>query len=357
MSEILFSELPGEQGDIGLIILNRPKALNALSEHMFIALDEKLRKWQQSSKIKAVVIRGAGDRAFCAGGDIRQVYEQRNEPLEKKRKIFWEEYRLNRRIFHFNKPYIAFLDGITMGGGAGVSINGTHRIATEKLSFAMPETTIGFFPDVGASYFLPRCPGKAGLYLGLCGRNINAADACFLKLATHYIPSNYLDEVLQKLVKTAFINGDAHTAVDQILEPFSASPGEADLVEHCDLIDKCFAHNTVEAILQALDESGDEWCRELAVLISTKSPTSLKVVLEQMKRGEVLDFDECMQMEYRMVTHFLQGHDFYEGIRAAIIDKDRNPNWQPNKLSEISPAVIDEYFEKLNPEEELRFDR
>jgi enoyl-CoA hydratase len=355
MADIIFSELPGKQGDLGLIVLNRPKALNALTEHMFLAMHDKLHKWEKSPKIKGVVIRGAGDRAFCAGGDIRHVYEQRDEPLEKKRKIFWEEYRLNQRIFHFSKPYIAFLDGITMGGGAGVSINGSHRIATEKLSFAMPETTIGFFPDVGASYFLPRCPGKMGLYLGLSGRSINAADACFLKLTNYYIPSNYLDEVLQALIEKPFINSTAHVAVNEILESFSASPGEADLVDHCDLIGHCFARNTIEEILQALDESDDEWCRELAVQISSKSPTSLKVVLEEMKRGEVLDFDACMQMEYRLVNHFLQGHDFYEGIRAAIIDKDRDPHWKPSELSEVTAAMVDNYFRKLNPDKELHF--
>lgn len=352
--EVLFAEIPGNRGNIGLITLARPKALNALTQNMCILISKHLSAWRSSANIKAVVIRGEGEKAFCAGGDIRSIYEARHEPVTKLREFFWHEYRLNYDIFHFSKPFIAFLDGITMGGGVGISVHGSHRVATEKLVFAMPETTIGFFPDVGASHFLPRCPGRMGAYLALSGVSVGPADASYLGITNGYVQSPYLTSLLSELVQTPFANHEARSAVDKIIEKYTASPGKSSLSERRQLIDDCFNYREVEKILDALENSKDEWAIEQAKLIRTKSPTSLKVTFEEILRGSKLSFSECMKMEYRMVNHFLQGHDFFEGVRALLVDKDRNPKWEPSTLAEVTPEDVDHYFTSLG-EDDLTF--
>jgi enoyl-CoA hydratase/carnithine racemase len=352
--EVLFAEIPGAKGDIGLITLSRPKALNALTQDMCILISKHLNIWRSAANIKAVVIRGEGEKAFCAGGDIRSVYENRQEPVTKLREFFWHEYRLNYEIFHFPKPCIAFLDGITMGGGVGISIHGSHRVATEKLVFAMPETTIGFFPDVGGSHFLPRCPGRMGAYLALTGVSIGAADASYLGISNSYVQSHYLTALLSDLVQTPFSNMESRAIVDKVLEKHASSPGKSPLSEHRQLIEDCFSHNEVEKVLDALENSKQEWAMEQAKLIRSKSPTSLKVTWEEIFRGAKLSFSECMRMEYRMVNQFLQGHDFFEGIRALLVDKDRNPKWEPANLADVTAEEVARYFTPLG-EDDLVF--
>jgi len=332
--------------------------LNALNQSMCIAMYAQMMEWAQAPNIKAVIIRGAGDKAFCAGGDIRSLYELRDKPIPEK-PFFWYEYRLNRCIFHFPKPYIALLDGITMGGGVGLSVNGAFRVATEKVKLAMPETGIGFFPDVGGSYFLPRSVGKTGCYLGLTGKAVGIADACYTGLVNAYVPSEKLPSLLDALRDAEWTDtkenakgpgssikgaSDAHDTAREVISTFTATPPPADLERHRVMIDTCFGQETLEELAQQLNREQDPWARETTELLLTRSPTSVKVVFEQLKRGAHMGFDDCMRMEYRMALQFLRTPDFYEGVRAAVIDKDRNPHWQPKLLITVSEKDVAAFF-------------
>ncbi|HVV69140.1 MAG TPA: enoyl-CoA hydratase/isomerase family protein [Patescibacteria group bacterium] len=347
--EILFTELAGRHGHMGEIILNRPKMLNALTESMCIAMHAKLHEWEQASHIKAIVIRGAGERAFCAGGDIRAVYALREQP-ELAQQFFWHEYRLNHCIYHLQKPYIALLDGLTMGGGAGLSINGRFRIATEKLTFAMPETGIGFFPDVGGSYFLPRCRDYIGWYLALTGTVITAVDALFAGIVDIRIESKHLSELLQELLAVPWDDADLNATVQQVIKLFALPFSPSELSEYAPIIKQCFSQSSIEAILVALKQYHEPWAHETMQILATRSPLSLKVVMEQLRRGAQLDFDECMRMEYRITQHFLQTADFFEGVRAAVIDKDRKPHWQPGDLAAVTAEQVAGFFTTLKKE-------
>lgn len=347
--EILFEEIPGVDGNLGLITLNRPQVLNALNHSMFIMLHQQLKQWKNDSQIKAVIIRAAEGRAFCAGGDIRSAYERKQKKDSSLHHLFRDEYRLNAEIHHYPKPYIALLDGITMGGGAGVSIHGSHRVATERLVFAMPETAIGFFPDVGASYFLSRLPEKIGIYLGLTGQRISASDCIALNLATHFVSRDSLTRIIEKLANTSLRNETKNT-VTTILNQFSIPTEKSNLLELQNKINAYFSENSVENIIHALEKNSNAWEKETLAILKTKSPTSLKVTLLAFQKGMRLDFDACMQMEYRLVHRFLQGHDFFEGIRAAIIDKDQAPHWQPASLENVSNQEIEKYFLPLKEE-------
>jgi enoyl-CoA hydratase len=322
---------------IARVVLNRPDALNALTLDMCLALDAWLGEWQDDPSVEAVQVRGQGSRAFCAGGDIRRLYEERTGDYP--RQFYRAEYRLNARLHRFSKPYIAFLDGIVMGGGVGVSVHGSHRIATEHTQFAMPETGIGLFPDVGGSYFLSRCPGALGMYLGLTGARLAAADAIYCGIAQYVAPAQ----------SWAALSGTASVA--RIAQP--AAP--AQLARHRALIDRCFGKDSVEEILATLEAEQDRFASEALVALDAKSPTSLKITHRQIRSGRALDFDSCMRMEWRMVNRVIAGHDFYEGTRAAIIEKDRKPRWQPARLEEVTEAEVAPYFAPL-PGDELHFD-
>lgn len=341
MHDILFEELTGKNGNIGLITLNRPSVLNALNHAMFKTMHEYLSTWQGQPSIKAVIIRATEGRAFCAGGDVKSVYEKRLNKADDVGDFFKDEYAVNRLIYHYSKPYIALLDGITMGGGAGVSLHGSHRVATERMSFAMPETTIGFFPDVGGSYFLSRVPYKIGFYLGLSGDRIAYNDVFNLGLVDYVISSDKKNQLIQCLVETDL---PSKQAVTEIIKNFSMHVPSSELIKHKQVIESCFSYPSVEKILAALNLSTD-WCRQVAHTLKTKSPTSLKVTLQELIRGEQLDFDACMDMEYVMMQQFLSSHDFLEGVRAVLIDKDKNPKWQPSHLNEVTEDDVLHYFE------------
>lgn len=342
--EIVFSEIQGKDGNLGCILLNRPAALNALTEMMIQKMSIQLHDWALAENIKAVIIRGAGDRAFCAGGDIRKIYDAGKTNDPNIAHFFYNEYCLNYEIKQFPKPYIAFLDGITMGGGVGISVHGSHRVATERFLFAMPETGIGFFPDVGGSYFLPRCTDHTGIYCGLTGARLKAADAIHIGIVDHYINSAKIEEIISALATTSFGN-NAKQAVTDILNNFNESISPAPILENSRYIDKCFNGSTVEEILVKLEEQQSAWCNDVIQTLLTKSPTSLKVTLEQLHRGKHHDFAACMQMEFNLVQHFLTGHDFYEGVRAVIVDKDQKPQWQPDKLDVVTNESVKKYFE------------
>ena len=341
-NEILFTTQACKHGQLGLITLNRPSVLNALNHAMFLALDEQLATWEANPEIQAVIIQAVPGRAFSAGGDIRSAYEraQKNDPHLTD--FFKDEYRLDKRVFHFSKPYIALLNGITMGGGAGISINGAHRVVTQQFSFAMPETGIGFFPDVGASYFLSRLPGSFGLYLALTGARITAADCLALGLVDYFVDANSFPEILAQLCEID-LQQDAASSVKKCLQQCVITNEKSELMEHVAEINLCFAKPSVEEIMQALSQYPNPWCTQVLQVLNTKSPTSLKVTFQQIRLGATLDFDACIDMEFKMTCQFMQAHDFFEGVRAAIIDKDQTPQWQPAHLADVTTEALQKY--------------
>ena len=329
-----------QSGSLGIVTLDRAPALNALTLEMARLLDQQLVRWASDTGIGAVAIRSAGGRAFCAGGDIRALYEAGRRGDDYIRDFYRVEYRLNHRIKTLRKPYVALIDGIVMGGGVGLSIHGSHRVATERALFAMPETGIGFFPDVGGSWFLPRCPGAVGTYLGLTGARIGVADMIHCRLATHHVRSGDLAKLTEMLTSR-----DANDAIGQ----FAVDPGSSPLVQHRAEIDRCFSPFDVEQIFARLDREGTEWARDAAAVLRRKSPTSLKVAARQLLAGAKLrDFAAAMRMEYRLTQHFMAGHDFYEGVRAAVLDKDQAPRWQPATLADVSDEAVERYFAPLD---------
>lgn len=341
--EIIFETVDGVEGNVGLITLNRPEVLNALSHSMMVALDKQLVEWDEDAGIKAVIIRAAAGRAFCAGGDIRAAYERGMQKDSKLIDYFGDEYRADSRVYHFSKPYIALLDGITMGGGAGISIHGSYRVATERLVFAMPETGIGFFPDIGASYFLSRLPQYIGYYLGLVGARIPFNDCLAIGLIDQVVARDSLDTIVKNIAATSLArNSDATIA--ELIRHFSVPVEKSALMLHQSEIATCFSKETMEDIMEALEEYPSAWCEQIANELALKSPTSLKVTLNALQRGAKLRFDECMKMEYVLAKHFIASSDFFEGVRAAIIDKDQKPVWRPAKLADVSEADVEKFF-------------
>ncbi len=330
------------EGAVGKVLLNAPETFNALTREMCIAFRGKLLAWADDPAIAAVTIAGAGDRAFCAGGDIRALYDSWRAGDGETETFFWHEYRLDRAVHRFPKPCIALMDGIVMGGGVGVSVHGSHRVMTERTMFAMPECGIGLFPDVGATAFLPRAPGHLGMYLALTGARLKAADAIRARMGTHYMPSSDLAAFEAALAEADLTAGAA--AVDAVLARFAGPPGPVQLREHAPVIDRCFAAPTVSGIVDALDAEDGYFAMETADALRSKSPTSLLVTHRQLRGGADLDFDSVMRREYRMACAFLAGHDFFEGIRAAVIDKDRKPRWRPDRLEDVGEEDIARYF-------------
>lgn len=332
---------------LGHVVLNRPKAFNALTHDMCIRFDRQMRAWADNHELGLIAITGAAGRAFCAGGDVRALYEA-GPGSRLTRDFFWDEYRLNCRLFRYRKPYIALADGITMGGGVGVSAPARIRVVTERTLFAMPETGIGLFPDVGASYYLSRCPGQTGIYLALTGARIKAADLLGLGLYTHYVPSTSLPELLV---------GIELEAVGPVLARLTASPSEGSVLEaQRQAIDRCFAGSTIEDILERLKNEGGTWAETTLTTLSRMSPLSLRITLRELREGASLEFEDCLRMEYRLVRRFMMASDFYEGVRAALVDKDNAPKWNPATLAEATPALVDSYFAPFTDEEELHFD-
>ncbi len=340
--EILFAV----RGRLGHITMNRPKALNALTHQMSLRLDAQLKRWAGDPHVETVVITGSGERAFCAGGDVRALCEA-GPKGRLTRDFYWNEYRMNRRIFRYPKPYVALTDGITMGGGVGVSAPGRFRVATEKTLLAMPETGIGLFPDVGASYYLSHLEGELGTYLGLTGARIKAADLLYTGLSTHFVPSAMVPAVLVALEREAPAD---------VLRRLNAHPQEEPSLKALrPAIDRCFAGDSIKGILAALEREGGAWAEETRASLLQKAPLSLCVTLRELRQGARLDFEACMKMEYRLVRHFMGDHDFFEGVRALLIDKDNKPQWRPARLDDVTPAMVDAYFAPL-VDDELHYD-
>jgi enoyl-CoA hydratase len=336
------------RGDLAVVTLNRPKALNALTKPMCRVLDEGLRRWASDPQIGAVLIKGEGDRAFCAGGDIRKLHDQLSTPggIAEAGRFYALEYGMNARLHHFPKPYIALLDGVTMGGGVGVSVHGSHRVVTERTLFAMPETGIGFFPDVGATYMLPRLPGALGLWLGLTGARLGAADCVEVGIGTARVAAARLEALEATLAETP-LRHDPFAAVDAVLAEFHRDPGTAPIVDLRERIDACFGLDSLAAVVAALEGEPSSWGAAQLEELATKSPTSLAVTFRQLREGAALDFDAAMRLEYRLVHRFMEGHDFREGVRALLIDKDRRPRWRPERLQDLTDAMVGRYFAPL----------
>jgi enoyl-CoA hydratase len=358
--EILF----GRRGALATILINRPQALNALSLDNYRQLAPALAAWAADPSVLAVAIRGAGGRAFCAGGDVLALYQAgRGSPRDPEfaATFFREEYELVRRIHHYPKPYVAIIDGITMGGGAGISVNGAFRVATEATLFAMPETGIGLFPDVGATRFLNLCPGRIGRYLGLSGARLKAADALYCGFATHFVPQQQIEALLAALASIAGAPGDAAAAVVALIDRFAAAPGPAPLAALRPAIDRTFAGDTLAAILAALMQEEQDggafaaWAAATRAILSTKSPTSLAITLRQLTQGRGFDIEAALALEYRLTWHVMTAHDFYEGVRAMLIDRDRAPRWRPASLSAVDTDRVAEYFAPIGAHE-LRWD-
>ncbi|MBS3651410.1 enoyl-CoA hydratase/isomerase family protein [Pseudaminobacter sp. 19-2017] len=328
------------RGVAGVVTLTRSKALNALTHGMIRALAKALAAWEQDKAVALVVMKAEG-RAFCAGGDLAHAYDGMrtgNPPLD----FFADEYRLNAALARFPKPCVSLIDGIVMGGGVGVSCHGSHRVMTEKALFAMPEVGIGFFPDVGASFLLSRLKRSFGMYLGLTGTRIRAGDACRAGIATHVVSSASLDEILEGLCKG--------TSPDRVLRPFASRPDCETDEGTLFAIARLFSRDRLDDLLLGLRQARDEGeaiADSALAAIEKASPTSVAVAFREINTGAMLEMDDCMRMEFRILNRMLAGHDFPEGIRAVIIDKDGAPKWRPPSLAELSEPAVDAYFAPL----------
>ena len=326
----------------------RDRALNALTLSMVRKIHPKLKEWENDSSIKYVLIKAQGEKAFCAGGDIRALHDWGKNNEDEAIGFYREEYTLNQYIKRYPKPYISLVNGIVMGGGVGLSVHGSHRIAGENYSFAMPETGIGLFPDVGGSFFLSRLKYEAGTYLALTGSRIKAADAIFLQTATNFVKSENFSSIINDLSKGERDPGD-------IITSYSSSPDEKSEFEMIsDFSLKNFKGNTIEEIIDNLKNNNSDLATKILSIIGTKSPTSLKVALRSLQLGRKNSFEDCMKMEFRMVNKVMNDHDFYEGVRALIIDKDNKPSWSPKSIEDVEDSFVDEFFHSLT-ENELKF--
>ncbi len=330
------------RGALGHIRLDRPKALNSLTLDMVRDIDEALDRFESDPSISAVLISGEGERGFCAGGDIRSVHDQgkagSSAPID-----FWaEEYRLNARIARYSKPYVAFMDGIVMGGGAGLSVHGSHRIVTERTRFAMPETGIGFYPDVGGSWFLTRGPGELGTYIGLTGEILGGADVILAGLADQHMPSDRFPDLIERL---AGLSQCGAAEIGAAIAAVATEPPPCLLAPVRDEIDRLFRFDTMEEIVTTLEEEGSGFALKTLETLRRKSPTSLKVTLRLLQLGrDSASLEDCLQREFSALTGVMKSHDFYEGVRAAVIDKDRNPKWQPASLDRVTERELAPYF-------------
>jgi enoyl-CoA hydratase len=327
------------RGTLAMVTLNRPRALNALNARMRRKLAEAYPRFARDAQIYAVVIQSAAEKAFSAGGDVRELVRWgRDDPAEARR-AFAEEYALNWLHECFSKPTISLIDGAVMGSGVGITLYGTHRVAGDKYKLAMPETAIGLFPDVGTVHVLSRLPDAIGMYLGLTGRSIGRADAYALGLLTHCIPAAHYEEIKTALADT--------WPVDPLLDERHQDPGPRELAPYAEHIARCFSAPTVEEIVARLgDVAGPDraWAQGLIADLTTRAPLSLKVTHRHIRDAAARDLRQTLVVDYRLACRFLEGHDFYEGVRAALIDKDGTPRWQPDRLADVTPVMVEDYF-------------
>lgn len=331
-----------KRGALGLVTLNRPRALNAMDTAMVLATDAALEDFAHDPAVKVVAIQGLGERAFCAGGDIRMVRQAVVEGNDAGARFLAAEYRLNARVGSCPKPFVALMHGFVLGGGAGVSVHGQVRIAAPDLSLGMPETGIGFIPDAGASHFLSRLPGHLGRHMGLTGLPVGAGDALASGLVDHVVARADFPALLDRLAE-----GCAPAAAAAAL---ALPPPSPELAAHAACIESCFAAPDVAGVLDRLERAENAFARATAATLRSRSPTSLMLVARELDAARTLTLRECVTMEYRLATRVIQSHDFREGVRAALVDKDRAPRWQPARLADVSPAFIAAAFAPLERE-------
>lgn len=334
---------------IGWLTLNRSEKLNALSVEMIDELYRVLSTWKDSDKVSLVVLQGSGEKAFCAGGDVRHLYDLKGKNVETVAEGFFStEYKMNQIMHGFGKPILVYMNGIVMGGGVGIAVAGSHRIVTETTKWAMPEMNIGLYPDVGGSYFLSRMPFYIGRYLALTSNVIKAGDILYSGAADVFMPSTYWKQFCEELEAYVWDSVDVKDTLESIIDRYSEPcPHYAEFKELAFDIESHFGKNDVEDIVDSLKQASDAcnvWAERTLETILLKSPTSLKVTLEQLRRGETSSIKECFLMELDMSMNFMKGHDFFEGVRSVLVDKDRSPSWKPDRIEAVSREVVESYF-------------
>lgn len=346
MSDVLFST---NQNGLATITLNRPKALNALNHNMLQSIQQTLKEWEHDDQIQVIILNGAGEKGFCAGGDIKALYQAKesHEAVQTAEAFFSTEYETDHIVHNYKKPMVAILDGIVMGGGVGLTYGASHRIVTETTKWAMPEMNIGFFPDVGAAYFLNHAPGKTGRYLALTASVIKAEDILYIKAADIFCPSNQLKNLLTSIENIDWKNTPVQATLSDILNKYQQNAPQTGHIELSQpKIDKHFSHQTVEDIIDSLATDSDAFATKTKETISTKSPISLKVALKQLIDGERKSLNECLNMELTMAKNFMRHADFFEGVRSVLIDKDQNPQYQYKTLADVSDTLVESFFKE-----------
>jgi enoyl-CoA hydratase len=344
------------EGAVGIVRLNRPKTINAMTLEMSLGIDAALDRFEADPAVALVLLEGAGERGLCAGGDIRSLYESSRAKGDLG-KVFWrQEYVMNARIAEFPKPYVAFMDGLVMGGGVGLSAHGRHRVVTEKTKLAMPEVGLGFFPDVGGTFLLSRSPGEIGTYFGLTGQTMNGPDAIHAQFADAVVPSGKLAALREALVGLpAGVNSnEVKATIDRFATGETAGPVAALQPQ----IDGWFAHDRMQDIVEALQRDGSELAQATLKTLNEKSPRGMVVTLKLLRlaRASSSSLEECLVREYRAALEVFRSDDFREGVRAAVIDKDRNPRWSPPRIEDVTPEMIAPYLAEIGADE-LVFDK
>jgi enoyl-CoA hydratase len=342
------------EGVAGIVRLNRPKAINAVTFEMSIGIDEALDRFEADPAIALVLLEGAGERGLCAGGDIRGLYESSRAGGDLGKRFWRQEYIMNARIAQFPKPYVAFMDGLVMGGGVGLSAHGSHRVVTEKTKLAMPEVGLGFFPDVGGTFLLSRSPGEIGTYFGLTGQTMSGPDAVYAKFADAVVPSGKLPALRETLINLGI--GVSAAEVKAAIDSFATGETSGPVAAQQAQIDRWFAHDRMEDIVADLERDGSELAQSTLKALNEKSPRGMVVALKLLRLGRPSSsLEECLVREYRAALEVFRSDDFREGVRAAVIDKDRNPRWSPTGIEAVTPEIIAPYFAEIGADE-LVFD-
>jgi enoyl-CoA hydratase len=343
------------EGSAGIIRLNRPKAINAMTLEMSLGIDAALERFEADPQVAVVLLEGAGERGLCAGGDIRGLYESSKVGGDLG-KVFWrQEYIMNARIAKYPKPYVAFMDGLVMGGGVGLSAHGRHRVVTERTRLSMPEVGLGFFPDVGGTWLLSRAPGELGAYFGLTGQTMNGPDAIYARFADAVVPSGRLAGLRDVL--TGLRPGTPSSEIKTLIDGFATGETSGPVGATQPQIDRWFAFDRMEDIVAALRRDGSELALSTLKAFGEKSPRGMLVTLKLLRlaRG-ASSLEECLVREYRAALEVFRSDDFREGVRAAVIDKDRNPKWSPPRIEDVTPEMLAPYFAEIGGDE-LVFDQ
>jgi enoyl-CoA hydratase len=342
-----------KEGSAGILRLNRPKAINAVTLEMFHDIDKALDAFEADPEIAVIVLEGAGERGLCAGGDIRALWESSKEKGDLGKILWRDEYILNARIKKFPKPYVAFMDGIVMGGGVGLSAHSAHRVVTDKTKLAMPEVGLGFFPDVGGTWLMSHSPGEIGTYFGLTGQTMNGPDAIHAKFADAVVPSSRLPALREALTKVA--SGTTSADIRKLIDRFSTGETAGPVAAQQAKIDALFSHDRMEDIVAALQRDGSDFAQATLKTLNEKSPRGMVVTLKLLRLArKSSSLEECLVREYRAALEVFASDDFREGVRAAVIDKDRSPKWSPPRIEDVTPAMVAPYFAEIGADE-LKF--